>query len=325
MIEISSPTRFDLAGGTLDMWPIWAMLGGACTINVAINIHTHCTLQPRDDERIIIESPDLNKKWEFNNLEELILSPEPQLSFYKAHIGFWQPEYGFRLKTSSESPVGGGLGGSSSLSVAIFKAFLKWQHNSEMKVHDLVRSCSNIEAEVLQTPTGTQDYYPAALGGLNIIDYYHEGPHVQVYENHKGKIDSHFFIVYTGKSHNSGINNWQVLKNFIDGDVQTKKALFAIRDVAFMMKDACLNQKWQDMPILFEKEYQARMLLADSFSSPEIEKLKSLSVKYGAKGLKICGAGGGGCVLIWCDPELRQNISDKIKADGFQILETQLA
>ncbi|MBY0313894.1 MAG: galactokinase [Bdellovibrionales bacterium] len=322
MSQIISPTRFDLAGGTVDMWPLWAMMGGGVTINVSIDIQTYSTLEVLKTSQIHIESPDLNKSWTFQNLDELLSSEDPHLLFYQAHLMFWKPRYGFRLKTKSESPVGGGLGGSSSLSVSVFKSFMA-QEQKKYSDLEIVTHCSNIEAFILKTPTGTQDYFPAVTAGLHIIDYALTGVQSTVLQTHQSHFNDHCMLVYTGKSHHSGINNWQVLKKFIDGDKITIRALEAIREIGHEMKTLCLDSAWGKIPALFDREFKARLHLAESFMSPEIEKLKSLSEKHGALGFKICGAGGGGCVVIWCDPKIRNHMEEMVTQNGFQVLKAK--
>jgi D-glycero-alpha-D-manno-heptose-7-phosphate kinase len=323
MFHIQSPTRFDLAGGTLDLWPIWALLGKATTINVAIDIYTHCWLDPLATSEIKIESVDFKKKWTFKNIDEFLKSTDPDLLFFQAHIKHWQPTQGFSLKTQSDSPVGGGLGGSSSLSVSVYKAFMLWLGPEVDNPHEIVRQCSNIEAFILKTPTGTQDYYPPVLSGLNIIDFDFHGPQVQTLITHQEEIAKRFVVVYTGKSHHSGINNWQVLKKFIEGDKHTESALLKIAEVSKEMKQVCLKGQWEKIPQLFDREFEARQMLAESFMSEEISKLKEISVQLGAEGFKICGAGGGGCVVIWTTPEKNESVRQEIQKRGFRVLNTQ--
>ena len=124
--------RFDLAGGTLDLWPLWAMLGEASTINASISLYTECEIVPRTDREIKIESLDFKKSWTFANLQELLESADPDLLFYQAHLRHWKPEQGFLIKTRSESPIGGGLGGSSSLSVSVYRAFCCGKINTKI-------------------------------------------------------------------------------------------------------------------------------------------------------------------------------------------------
>lgn len=317
------PTRIDLAGGTIDLWPIWAILDECVTINVSIDVYTTCEIQPLETSEIKIESPDMQKTWAFKNSDELYASNDEALTFFKAHIAHWKPTGGFRIATRSMSPVGGGLGGSSSLSVAIYKTFQKWLGKNEIDIHRLVADCSNIEAKVLVTPTGLQDYYGAASVGLNVIPFDSHGPSIKTLIQHQDVFNSSIIVVYTGKSHHSGINNWGVLKKFIDKDKTTTEALKQIRDVALEVSDVCQKGEWARLPELFTQDFSAREKLSDQFMSKEIRDLKKISDAAGAIGFKICGAGGGGCVAVWCPPEKKAAIEQQIGQSGYRVLQTR--
>ncbi len=322
-ISVKSPTRIDLAGGTLDCWPINALLSPVTTINVGISIMTQADLTVRDDSKIIIKSRELNTTFQFNNLKECLNCNDSKFSLFLNHINYWNPDFGFELYTQSDSPVGGGLGGSSSLSVSIFKSFMKTL-NVEMDEYEIVRACSGIEAKVLKTPTGTQDYFPPIEGGINIIDYNFGWPKVQRLSVENLEINNHISIFYTGRSHHSGINNWQVLKKFIDGDSTTIQALECIAQVAVEMRSCILAREWEKIPELFKREFDARMDLAESFSSPEIEKLAKIAMENGGDAIKICGAGGGGCIFIWSRPENKKKVIEACELQGFKYLDAHL-
>lgn len=315
-----SPTRVDLAGGTLDLWPIYSILGEVLTINVGINIFTHCGIKPRTDKKIIINSLDFNKSWEFENLQSCISSSNDNIGFYKSHFLFWKPELGFEITTKSESPVGGGLGGSSSLSISVFKAFSQWLGVSDYNSYKMVTTCSNIEAQILHTPTGTQDYFPAIRGGLNRLEYSFSGVRWSV-DKDTSFLDDQFTLIYTGRSHHSGLNNWQVLQKFIDKDKKTFKCLEAIASVAQSVDMALKNKNRNALAQGFENELNFRRELSPAFTSPEIEILAKWSQKNSIP-LKICGAGGGGCVLAIYDHKNDQfDLKSLVKNFGGKILD----
>ena len=137
-------------------------------------------------------------------------------------------------------------------------------------------------------------------------------------------INKNISVFFTGRSHHSGINNWQVIKNFVEGDENTTSALDQIRAVAEETKKAVIEKKWDQLPVLFKKEFEARMQLADSFSSPEIEKLAEVALQNGGEAINICGAGGGGCVFIWSSPENRDRVIEACTEAGFQHLDVKL-
>jgi D-glycero-alpha-D-manno-heptose-7-phosphate kinase len=183
-----------------------------------------------------------------------------------------------------------------------------------------VHVCHNLEAQVLNTPTGTQDYYPAASGGLNILRYTASGIEQKVYPIAGSPLHRYFLLVYTGKTHHSGMNNFEVVKAAVAKDPRTLESLKELKQIAEETARACLNQSWDQLPALFNREFKARTRLAPAFTSPEIEKLQQISMQNGAEAVKICGAGGGGCVLVWAPPALRQKVSGSCEKAGFQVM-----
>lgn len=319
-IIVKSPTRVDLAGGTLDLWPLYLFIHGASTVNVAIDVFTTVELTPHEDATVILESVDLQLRKTYKNLTEALADPDPKMILLQTQLRYWMPQKGFTLKTSSDSPVGGGLGGSSSLTIGLMKAFAKFCEKPFRDVHQMVQSAHNIEAEILNTPTGTQDYYPAASGGLNILRYGYEGIQQEVLNVTQTPLAEKFMLIYTGKAHHSGLNNFEVMKDAVKKDPATIQALQDLKTIAIETEQAVRTGKWQDLGPLFKREFEARVRLAPEFSSPEIMRLAELSLQNGAEAVKICGAGGGGCVLVWCPSVNKQGVADACQKAGFQVM-----
>lgn len=319
-IYAKSPTRVDLAGGTLDLWPIYTFLDNCYTVNVAISIFTHCIIRPLNSSRIVVNVKDLGITKEFPNLNACLNDSDESFVLIQKHIQFWKPASGFEITTWSESPVGGGLGGSSSLSVTISGAFAHWL-GRKWTPAEWVETVHNIEAQVLKMPTGTQDYYPPILGGMNSLHYKMDGCHTRKHHFKGNDFQSSFLLVYTGKPHHSGMNNWQVLKDCIDGQVSTMSALESLQKVSEQMHRVCDQGQFGQLKTLLNHEFEARVRISKVFSSPEIERLKEVSLRSGAEAVKICGAGGGGCVLVWCSPGKRESVAKACLENGFQVLE----
>lgn len=319
--HIKSPTRVDLAGGTLDCWPLYLLVGGTClTVNLSMSIFTYAELDPKQDESIDIHITDLGYKKQFSSLKELLESKDEELGLVRVHFDYWKPKRGFSLTTRSESPVGGGLGGSSSLSISLIKAFSQWLGH-KLSTEEMVTLASNLEAQVLKTPTGTQDYYPAIQPGLNLIHYGPEGRRLETLDVPMQAFQERLLLVYTGKPHHSGLNNWQVIKAVIERDEKTLRALRSVRDIALDMAQACRDHDWEGLPALFQKEFEARTQLAKSFTSPQIDSLRDLAAQNGGDAVKICGAGGGGCVFIWTSPDKKGGLAQACRESGFQVLD----
>jgi D-glycero-alpha-D-manno-heptose-7-phosphate kinase len=324
VIRVKSPTRVDLAGGTLDMWPLFNFVGGAKTINMAIDIWTEVTLEP--SVQWIIESLDYQMRWEFTDFAVFFDALDPKLVlFQKTLLPFYQNfpqafKRPFHLRTRSESPIGGGLGGSSSLMISLLQVMAKYCGYNFNSSHEIVSWAHNIECGILNTPTGTQDYYPAYSPGLNILTYSFRGIEQKVLKLQDTPFEKNFLLVNTGRSHHSGLNNFEVLKAAVGQDPVVLEALKEIKRIAIEFEGVIEERSWSKIPDLFQREYQSRLQLTPAFSSPEIERLAELSIKNGADAVKICGAGGGGCVLIWVDPSKRDAVIRACEKERFQCL-----
>lgn len=318
-ITKKSSTRVDLSGGTLDCWPLYLLVDGCVTVNLSISISTQATLEERSDSGIEIHMRDIGYRRSFADRAELLAATDPVLSLVQRQVAYWKPERGFNLETFSESPVGGGLGGSSSLSISLIKAFSAWS-GREMGLYESVTLSANLEAQVLRKMTGTQDYFPALATGLNAIHYTPEGARLESLPSSSEFWNGHLSLVYTGQPHHSGLNNWQVIKAALDGDSSTLKALADIRDVSADLYADVKAGRWNRLPQLFEREFEARVRLSTSFSSPRIDRLREVALKAGAQAVKICGAGGGGCVLVWSHPDCKAEVETGCRENGFEVL-----
>lgn len=318
--SVASPTRVDLSGGTLDLWPLYLFTNGALTINMAISIWTRVELEPLESPVIEWESADLGSVKKFANAQECLSSMDYESLWLRILVRAFRPPTGFRLRTGSDSPVGGGLGGSSSLWVSCYKAFRQWLPGEKLAIDQHVQNIAHLEAEQMHAPPGTQDYYPAYCGGINVIDYHWNGIKHSCLNLKGTPLERNFMLVYTGRSHHSGINNFEVLTRSVQKDQRTMKALFEVKAVSEEMHKLLQKQEWEHIPELFRREYKARLQLADSFASPEIHALNDLCLKEGASAVKICGAGGGGCVLVWTDPELKAKVGQACEKKGFRVL-----
>lgn len=328
MISVSSPTRVDLAGGTLDLWPLYLLVEKAYVVNFSIDIFTRVEIQKRQDSFVELEASHFSYKKRFSHFQSLSrlieksgihlssvkkkASLENQvLSFIWPHLQFWKPSssQGFDLKIFSESPVGGGLGGSSSLCVSFIKAFSQW-FQKDLSLKEGVRLASNIEAKILKAPTGTQDYFPAFKAGLYVIEYDVNDFHATSLSHSWAPLFSeNTLLMDTGKPHHSGQLNWSVYRSALQGKTDVLKALENLADLSKEVAQVCLEKKWDSLPPLLNREFSLRLSLSQDFVTTEIRHLRDEILNLGAEAVKICGAGGGGSILIWASKKkAKQNI-----------------
>src|SRR5256714_5920793 len=111
IIEATAPTRVDLAGGTIDIWPLYLFHPGATTVNFAVSLRARCRIEPRHDEQIILESRDRNVAFETRLSDIENLAREERLELISKLVHFFKPETGFHLVAESAAPAGAGLRG----------------------------------------------------------------------------------------------------------------------------------------------------------------------------------------------------------------------
>jgi D-glycero-alpha-D-manno-heptose-7-phosphate kinase len=182
----------------------------------------------------------------------------------------------------------------------------------------------NIEAKVLKVPTGVQDYRPAMYGGLAAIEMATSGINRVPIEIDTRELEKRLLLVYTGQSRNSGINNWEVTKKHIDGDPETTKTFDEIRDIAGAMRTSLLSGDWPGFGAQLNREWTVRKRLAPNVTTPQLDNLVSRSFQAGAAAAKVCGAGGGGCLIVFGEPGTLATVSSALKQDGATILDYRI-
>ena len=319
-----APCRVDLAGGTLDLWPLYLFHPGAVTVNFAVNILTRCKVTRLTDDKIRLRSLDTKVEEEFRNFQELCSARKFKHPL-AAHLArFFAPDGGFEVETHSESPAGAGISGSSALMIATTAALAKYT-GRKLDREQIRVIAQNVEAQLIKVPTGCQDYYPALYGGVSAIHLDPDGIHHAAVRVAPEDLDRRFVLVYTGAPRKSGINNWEVFKAHINGDKKIFHNFERIGEIARAMHHALSLADWKQVARLLREEWKLRKTNSPRISTPMIEKLVAVAMRQGALAAKVCGAGGGGCVVFLTEPENREHISAAIRSYGGQVLPALVA
>jgi D-glycero-alpha-D-manno-heptose-7-phosphate kinase len=298
--EASAPTRIDLAGGTLDIWPLYLFHPGAVTVNVAIDRRAHCRIE-RGIAGVRIESKDTLQKAEAEGVGSLM--GEGGLSLVAYILRALGIERGVRVVTHSRVPAGSGLGGSSALAVAIAAAAarLLGRELDEEHLWPIVRDA---EAQCIRVPTGVQDYHAAIHGSVLGVHLEPGAIRVEKLAVDPAAIEECLILVDAGATRFSGINNWDVFKGQIDGNPLVRESLGTIAQVAVEVRRALLDGRLADVAPLLAREWEARKRLAPGVTTPEIDRIAQAALSAGGAA-KVCGAGGGGMVAVWATPGAR--------------------
>jgi D-glycero-alpha-D-manno-heptose-7-phosphate kinase len=324
IIESSAPTRVDLAGGTIDIWPLYLFHPGASTVNFAISLRASCRIETRDDGRIVLESRDrkVSFETELAAIEDLIR--EERLELISKLVHFFKPTTGFHLTAHSQAPAGAGLAGSSALNIACIGALNRLVGN-RYDERKFVTIAANIETTVIRVPAGFQDYYSALHGGTSCIHFRPDGIEREALQVDVETLERRIAICYTGEPRLSGTNNWEITKNHIDGDPELFKLFDGIRDSSAWMREALLKNDWQQVSKIMREAYPGRKRLAPGVATPQMDRLVEKALSHGAEAAKVCGAGGGGCIAFLCAEGRRRDVERALVEEGVEVLDWKLA
>jgi D-glycero-alpha-D-manno-heptose-7-phosphate kinase len=306
-IRASAPTRIDLAGGTLDIWPLYLFHEGAQTLNAAINLRAHAEIRPRTDGRVRLESVDTHASLEVESWQELRHATTlPLLS----KLAYFFRAANLTLQTRGESPAGAGIAGSSALNVAVCGALARWS-GQHLDGESLLAIAQNVEAQVINVPTGLQDYRPAYYGGIAAVELTPRGVTRVALPIDPVELQRRIVLCYTGAPRNSGTNNWDITKRHID----------RIRSATSDLRSALEQRDWTATARHIALEWEARKELAPGVTTPAVDALIAAAMSAGARAAKVCGAGGGGCLFCLAEPSEVPAVKTALASGGARILD----
>jgi D-glycero-alpha-D-manno-heptose-7-phosphate kinase len=304
-LTLSAPSRADLAGGTLDIWPLPHLFPGSRTLNVAM------------DARVVLEMEDGREAFRisgsgdegtFSSIEEICFPP---FTLYGELFLALPPPSPVHIRVLGTPLPQSGLGGSSALAACVARG-LACLRGDNPDPDFLIALCRDTEAAVMGYPTGIQDYYPSLFGGICVIEYL------------KGRTDwkpiplfpaltDGLILYHTGIAHHSGANNWEVVRGAISDKTGPAFAyLKAISGVALRMEEALLREDLEEIGRLVGEEWEYRRQLHPAFNHPRIDEVLEAARRAGAYGAKGCGAAGGGTVAILAPPETKAAVTEAL-------------
>ena len=299
-VTAEAPCRADLAGGTLDIWPLGQFHPGAMTVNAAIPLTVRL--------RVDFDAPEGEVLHAVGGGGARRLTREDDFTDLSAAVAFYLvPAGGVRITVLSQASVGSGLGGSSTYAVALSRALLA-ATGAEMSDQRLVAVLRDLEARVLHAPTGVQDFWSAVTGGVSAIHLEPGGERVEALEVDPAWVGERVTVFDTGIEHHSGMVNWQVIRRRLEGETATRDALQGIACAASDCRERLLVGDDGGVARAIASEWVHRRRLAPEVCPEELGEIERAATAAGAAAFKACGAGGGGSVLLWHSPGARSDI-----------------
>lgn len=309
-----SPVRISFGGGGSDVSAYFSE-NKAAVINATISLYSHATLKIRDDNKIILNSLDLNDSVEFETISQLY-KYDGKFSLIKAVIKAINPSFGFELFLHSDFPMSSGLGGSAVVTSSILGCFNQFR-NDKWDKHDISEIAFQAERLHLGIAGGWQDQYATVFGGLNFMEFNKDQNIINPIRLNNDTIlelEESLVLCFTGTTHDSGnIHNDQKVQTK-NSDVQSR--IQSNVDLTFEMRNHLLRGRLNDFGICLNKAWELKRSFSSKISNPWLDEIYNGAIKNGAIGGKLLGAGGGGFFLFYVPSFERHKLMNWIKLKG---------
>jgi len=319
MLIVRSPVRISFGGGGTDLPAYYEQFGGA-VVSAAINKYFYTVLTPRSDGRIQVISSDLRVFETWLDIAKADLRGS-SLEIPLAVLKEMDRDIAVDLFLSSEIPPGTGLGSSASVCVNILK-ILSMHLQRSISKYDLAEHAFDIARNVLGKHVGKQDEYAAAFGGLNLISFHPDGSTlvepIELNPTVVNELQRNLMLFFTGSAHHS----WSILKEQESAARShagsTVEALHEVKALGLRMRAALMEGDLRMFGSLLHQGWEAKRRISTKISTARIDHLYALAREHGALGGKIAGAGGGGFLLLYCEPECQSNVREAMRQEGIQ-------
>jgi D-glycero-alpha-D-manno-heptose-7-phosphate kinase len=307
LVRSKAPLRLGLAGGGTDIATYYNRYGGY-VLNATIDMYAYCTIEPTETGKIEFSAVDLDKQESYMAEEKLPVSSSLPLHtgvYNRIVTDYYKKPLSFKLTTYSDAPAGSGLGSSSTMVVAMIKAFEEWL-NLPLGEYDIASLAYKIEREDLSLAGGRQDQYAATFGGFNFMEFY-DNERVIVNPLRlkrwiRNELEASLVLFYTGVSRESANIIKEQILHTEKGDNKNIEGMHELKKQAVYMKEALLKGDFKSFSDCLLSGWNAKKNIASSISNPFLDELYQYAIDNGAESAKISGAGGGGFMMIYCNP-----------------------
>lgn len=328
LIRSKSPLRLGLAGGGTDVSPYCDQYGGY-VLNVTIDMYAYCTLEPTDNGHVEFYATDMKQHEVLEAKQELEIGNTLVL-----HKGIYNrivkqfnngEPLSFKMTTYSDAPPGSGLGSSSTMVVTMIKAYVEWL-NLPLGEYDIALLAYEIERKDLGLSGGKQDQYAATFGGFNFMEFLQNDRVIvnplRIKRWIKNELESSLVLYFTGTSRDSAKIIDDQIKHTKQKNEKSIEAMHQLKASASVMKEAVLKGDFELFAQCLRDGWEAKKQTSSVISNPEIERLYEYIMQYGGKAAKISGAGGGGFMMIYCDPTKKYELVKALETLEGKVVQT---
>ncbi|MFX0071099.1 MAG: hypothetical protein ACFFAO_08410 [Candidatus Hermodarchaeota archaeon] len=306
-----TPVRIAFAGGGTDVEPYASDYGGF-VINSTINIYFRCVFSKREDNLINIYSNDKFFPYKFDTIEVKNINYHPS-DFFEAIFSLMTPKIGMDLYVHGEPPKKAGLGASASLCTCLISGILKLEER-EIDLSDIAEKAYKIEQNILNNIGGRQDQYAAVHGGFNEIQFLGDSDvrvsKLPLTPSFKKEIENNLILFYTGEPHTSGNIVKEQVNFYVKNKEKAKIYLDNLKNIAYEIKDSLNSENLEKFGALLTKDLENKSDFNPLLTTTYMKDLHKMVIKNGGIGGRVCGAGGGGCMLWLTNPKTKETIGE---------------
>jgi len=277
-------------------------------IAAAINAFLKITLQPREDNKVVLIAEDINFQEDFILGEDLELdSPLKYLKAVYMRLKDNIPN-GFQAVINSQIPVSAGMSSSTALCIAFIRV-LSEAFNFHLETSEIAELSYLIEREDLNIECGRMDQYAIAYGG---VTYINTGPNPGVEPILVNSLP--VIVADTQDTHNTQEIQEMLQDRLRANDKVLTDSLLRVVSLVDRGKEALLNDDLESLGTLMTEQQIEENIMGTA--TERLNLLSKTALEAGAWGAKQMGAGGGGCVVALCPPEKKALIQESLQALG---------
>ncbi len=298
MIITQTPLRISFAGGGTDLAAYYAEREGF-VVSTAIDKFAYVIVKERFDDQIYLNYMKKEIRADVAEIEHDLIREAMRMT----GVGG-----GVEVTLLSDIPSeGAGLGSSSSFTVGLLNAFHLYR-GEQVPAEQLAREACRIEIELIGKPIGKQDQYIAAYGGLRSFRFRRDDAvdveRVALGARQLRELDARLHLFFTGRTRKADV----ILSEQKARTADRSAELDGIKALALELGPALERGDYDRLGELLHRNWELKRQLAPGISDPALDAMYELARAHGALGGKICGAGGGGFLLVYCPIERQERL-----------------
>ncbi len=303
-----SPVRISFGGGGTDLPAYYTQFGGA-VLSTAINRYVYTFISHGATNALQIISSDFRMFYRHQAGDDM--NADGELGLAKAVLGEFGELEGADVFLASQIPPGTGLGGSGAVAVSMITALAAW-HGRTMSHQEIAEMACDISINKLRLPSGKQDEYGSAMGGLNQISFTKDKTTVipvEIPPDTLATFQRRIMLFFTGKSRDSE----KILRSQSNASREqnpaTLERMHRIKALGQDMLAAIEAGKLDDFADLLHQSWVQKRGVTSDITNDTIDLAYETARREGALGGKITGAGGGGFLMLYCHEDRQDAVT----------------